>query len=93
MRMIRILLESGQYHKALKLAETVLQAKADIGFYFCKYFQNLICSCNQLFAETVISTDAIYVKAQSLFNLCDFEHSLIMFHRGDKLDSNTKIFQ
>ena len=35
----RILLESGQYHKALKLAETVLQAKADIGFYFCKYFQ------------------------------------------------------
>ena len=35
----RILLESGQYHKSLKLAETVLQAKADIGFYFCKYFQ------------------------------------------------------
>ena len=25
--------------KSLKLAETVLQAKADIGFYFCKYFQ------------------------------------------------------
>ena len=35
----RVLLESGQYHKSLKLAETVLRARADIGFYFCKYFQ------------------------------------------------------
>ena len=35
----RILLESGQYDGALQLAETVLQARADIGFYFCKYFQ------------------------------------------------------
>ena len=30
----RILLESGEYHKSLKLAETVLQAKAEIG---CDY--------------------------------------------------------
>ena len=28
------------------------------------------------------SLKAIYVKSQALFNLCDFEHALIMFHKG-----------
>ncbi len=38
-------------------------------------------------AEVVLSDDkynikSIYVKAEALFNLCLFEHSLVHFHRG-----------
>ena len=38
-------------------------------------------------AEVVLGEDkrnikAIYVKAEALFNLCEFEHSLVHFHRG-----------
>ena len=28
------------------------------------------------------SWKAIFVKAESLFHLCDFEHALIMYHKG-----------
>jgi len=38
-------------------------------------------------AEVVLDEDrhnirAIFVKAESKFNLCEFEHSLVLFHRG-----------
>jgi hypothetical protein len=38
-------------------------------------------------AEDVLEEDkhnikATYVKAESLFNICEFEHSLVLFHRG-----------
>ena len=38
-------------------------------------------------AQVVLNEDkrnikSIYVKAEALFNLCEFEHSLVLFHRG-----------
>jgi hypothetical protein len=53
-------------------------------------------------AEQVLVVDknfikAVYVKAESLYNTCDFEHALIFFYRGqvpfwfdtfDSLESN-----
>ena len=38
-------------------------------------------------AQQVLDVDknfvkAIYVKAESLYNTCDFEHALIYYHRG-----------
>jgi hypothetical protein len=38
-------------------------------------------------AEDVLDEDkqnikAIFVKAEALFNICEFEHSLVLFHRG-----------
>ena len=38
-------------------------------------------------AEVVIAEDkknikAVFVKAEALFNICEFEHSLVLFHRG-----------
>ena len=39
------------------------------------------------------SATAIYVKGQSLFNLCNFEHALIMFNKGDRLDLHTDFFK
>lgn len=56
-------------------------------------------SCSELFSSppgSISSTEAtaaIYLKARSLFSLCDFEHSLMMFHRGDRLQSQTALFQ
>ncbi len=47
-------------------------------------------------AEAVLVEDkrnikAVFVKAEALFNLCEFEHSLVLFHRGlvswDKIKS------
>jgi hypothetical protein len=47
-------------------------------------------------AEAVLVEDkrnikAVFVKAEALFNLCEFEHSLVLFHRGlvsrDKIDN------
>ena len=35
---------------------------------------------------------ATYVKGQALFNICDFEHALIMFHKGIKLKPNSVTF-
>ena len=39
------------------------------------------------------SATAIYVKGQSLFNLCNFEHALIMFNKRDRLDLHTDFFK
>ena len=38
-------------------------------------------------AEDVLVEDkrnikGVFVKAEALFNLCKFEHSLVLFHRG-----------
>ena len=38
-------------------------------------------------AQVVLNDDkrnikSVYVKAESLFNMCEFEHSLVLFHRG-----------
>jgi hypothetical protein len=38
-------------------------------------------------ADVVLSKDktfvkALLVKAEALYNTCDFEHSLVLFHRG-----------
>ena len=38
-------------------------------------------------AEIVLSTDknfvkAIYAKAEALYNTCQFEHALVLFHQG-----------
>jgi len=38
-------------------------------------------------SEQVLAVDknfvkAVYVKAESLYNTCDFEHALIFFYRG-----------
>ena len=38
-------------------------------------------------AQVVLNEDkrnikSVYVKAESLFNMCEFEHSLVLFHRG-----------
>jgi tetratricopeptide (TPR) repeat protein len=38
------------------------------------------------------SITAIYVKGQALFSLCDFEHALIMFYKGKKINPNSHIF-
>ena len=47
------------------------------------------------FAEQVLrhrlSSEAQFVKAESLYNLCHFEHSLVTFHRG--ISHNTLNFQ
>ncbi len=32
---------------------------------------------------------AIYAKAESLYNTCNFEHALIFYHRGQVFDSLT----
>ena len=51
------------------------------------------------FAEIILhqpgykkSINAIYVLSQALFNLCDFEHALIMFHKGKRLSPHSNIF-
>lgn len=40
------------------------------------------------FAEEVLmrttSAEAQYVKAESLYNLCEFEHALVTFYKGQK---------
>ena len=49
-------------------------------------------------AETILCTKknslaAIKVKADSLFNLCDFEHSLVTYYKGKKLAPGNPIFE
>lgn len=49
-------------------------------------------------AETAINADkanirAIYQKAESLYYLGQFEHSLMFFHRGHKIRPELKNFQ
>jgi hypothetical protein len=48
-------------------------------------------------AEGVLLSDkynikSIYVKAEALFNLCLFEHSLVHFHRGLVIISFLKFY-
>jgi hypothetical protein len=33
---------------------------------------------------------AIYAKAESLYNTCDFEHALIFYHRGQVSKKSTE---
>ena len=40
-----------------------------------------------------VTAQAIFIKAQALFNLCDFEHAAIMFHKGDRLQTHTDVFR
>ena len=49
-------------------------------------------------SEIVMSRDknnvrAILVKAESLYNTCFFEHSLILFHRGKALAPENEEFR
>ncbi len=45
-------------------------------------------------AQQVLEVDkhfvkAIYVKAESLYNTCNFEHALIYYHRGQVIKSQS----
>ena len=49
-------------------------------------------------AETILCTKkqsltAMRVKADSLFNLCDFEHALVMYHKGRNLAPRNSQFE
>ena len=49
-------------------------------------------------AETILCTrkqsiEAMRVKADSLFNLCDFEHALVTYYRGKKLAPGNPKFE
>ena len=47
------------------------------------YLKALKCAEKVLWQEEFkASQTAIYVKSQALYNLCDFEHALIMFYKG-----------
>ncbi len=40
------------------------------------------CKLNKTFKTTTQNIRALLVKAEALFNLCQFEHSMVHFHRG-----------
>ncbi len=39
-------------------------------------------SSEDVLVENKRNLRAIYIKAESLFNLCQFEHAMVHFHRG-----------
>ena len=62
---------------------TIVETEARLHLDTGNYLKALKC------AEIVLwqpnfkqSSRSIFVKSQALFNLCDFEHALIMFHKG-----------
>ena len=49
-------------------------------------------------AEMVLMTDGynykgIHIKAEALFNLCYFEHAMVLFHRGTVMFPESEEFQ
>ena len=69
--------------KDYSLQETEARLHLDTG----NYLKALKCAEIVLWQpEYKKSLTAIYVKSQALFNLCDFEHALIMFNKGEYID-------
>ena len=66
--------------KDFSIQETEARLHLDTG----KYEKALKCAEKVLWQPNYKnSLMAIYVKSQALFNLCDFEHSLMAFHKGN----------
>ena len=52
----------------------------------------------EMAAEVVLEVDkyfvkAIYAKAEALYNTCQFEHALVLFHRGSRLSPDLEEFR
>ena len=52
----------------------------------------------EMAAEVVLDVDkyfvkAIYAKAEALYNTCQFEHALVLFHRGSRLSPDLEEFR
>ena len=45
-------------------------------------WQNALDGAQEVLNDDKRNIKSIYVKAESLFNMCEFEHSLVLFHRG-----------
>ena len=72
--------------KAQDLAEKtdydILTTQATLEFQKGEYRAALKTCGTVLKQKNKQNWKAIYVKAECLFNLCDFEHALIMYHKG-----------
>ena len=72
---------------ALEKDYSIQETEAKIYLDMGNYLKALKCAEVVLWQpEYKKSLTAIYVKSQALFNLCDFEHALIMFNKGKYMD-------
>ena len=70
----------------------ILTTQADLEFQNGNY-NNALKIAGTVLREKKKSWKAIYIKAECLYNLCEFEHALIMYHKGRCFfnpDSTTK---
>ena len=69
--------------KAKEKDYSMYETEAKLHLSTGNYLKALKCAEKVLWQEEFkTSQTAIYVKSQALYNLCDFEHALIMFYQG-----------
>ena len=81
-----VFLENGSFNKSLHISEQILKQKG-------KSWLSTDNDHIDKYLGLENSSVATLLKGQSLFNLCHFEHALIMFHRGDKLNLHSHTFR
>ena len=81
-----VFLENGSFKKSLHISEQILKQKGK------SWLSTENCHIDK-YPGLENSSVATLLKGQSLFNLCHFEHALIMFHRGDKLNLHSHTFR
>ena len=47
-------------------------------------YQSALKSAGTILVQRKNSWKAIYIRAECLYNMCEFEHALIMYHKGKK---------